>query len=84
MDPVWLTYSQQATRHRYRIDTGRKGFTMRIFLAVVFGVWSLFFGACAVSAVAGSGDVLGLAAFTVLAGLPWLWYGDITGKAAAE
>lgn len=57
---------------------------MKIFLAVVFGVWSLFFGACAVSAVVGSGDVFGLAAFAVLAGLPWLWFGDITRKAATE
>jgi hypothetical protein len=57
---------------------------MKIFLAVVFGVWSLFFGACAVSAVAGSGDVFGLAAFAALAGLPWLWFGDISRKAATE
>ncbi len=56
---------------------------MKIVILVVLGVWALFWGACAVSAVAG-GDVLGMVAFAVIGGLPWLWSGEILSKAVSQ
>lgn len=57
---------------------------MRGLILVVLGVWSLFWGACAVSAVAGQGDIMGMVAFAVIGGLPWLWAGEIVSKAVSQ
>lgn len=51
---------------------------MRILVLVVLGVWALFWLALA-TAVVGQGDVIGMAAFMVLAGLPWVWLREIMG-----
>lgn len=52
---------------------------MRGLVLVVFSVWALFWGACAVSALTGQGDVMGMIAFSIIGGLPWLWASEITG-----
>lgn len=52
---------------------------MRIFLGIVLAVWSLFWLACGVTA----GDGMGLAAFAVIGGLPWLWLWEYVFKGAS-
>lgn len=51
---------------------------MKVIVAVVIGVWSAFWVACSISAWA-NGDGMGVVAFAVLAGIPWLWFGELTG-----
>lgn len=51
---------------------------MRGLVLVVLAVWSLFWGACAFTAI-GRGDVMGMIAFGIIGGLPWLWASEITG-----
>lgn len=53
---------------------------MRGFVLVVLSVWALFWGACAVTAVA-HGDVMGMVAFGIIGGLPWLWCTEILTRA---
>jgi hypothetical protein len=51
---------------------------MKVAMSVVIGVWSAFWVACSVSAWA-NGDGMGVVAFAVLAGIPWLWFAELTG-----
>jgi hypothetical protein len=55
---------------------------MRALVMIVLGVWALFWLGCAASAVFGQGDVMGMIAFAVIGGLPWLWVSEIVGKAS--
>jgi len=55
---------------------------MRGLILVVLSVWALFWLGCAASAAFGQGDIMGMIAFGVIAGLPWLWVSEITGKVA--
>lgn len=51
---------------------------MKVVMSVIIGVWAAFWVACSVSAWA-NGDGMGIVAFAVIAFLPVLWFGELTG-----
>lgn len=51
---------------------------MKVFGAVLIGVWAAFWLAVALTALVG-GDVMGMVAFMVIGGLPVLWSAELMG-----
>ena len=56
---------------------------MRVLVCVLLGVWSLVWSAFALTAL-GRGDVLGVIAFGLIAGIPWMWITDVLRKVSGS